>query len=229
MDYFQVTLFFSASHGLVLMLRSEKIQDADMSSVRGVLCGGSKLAVSTALDMSKYLENGVVGQIYGMTEVGGCTTAGEIRTEEDTSVGQLLLGIQAKIVDDEGNRLGVNECGEICTITKYKFLGYFNNEEATASTFDDEGFLKSGDIGYFDDNGNLYLVDRKKDMIKYCASQVSPTEIEQYLIQYPSIKAVCVVGIPDPVVGDLPAAVIVLNENEEPITREQVEKLIAGK
>lgn len=224
-----MTVFFSASHGLVLILRSERFQDADLSSVRAVMCGGSKLSVSTALEMSKSLNNGEVRQMYGMTEVGGCTTSGLIRTEEDTSVGQLILGIQMKIVDEHGNRLGVNECGEICTITKYKFLGYYQNEEATADTFDEEGFLKSGDSGYFDENGNLYLVDRIKDMIKYCASQVSPTEIEQFLIKYPSIKAVCVVGIPDAVVGDLPAAVIVLNENEEPISREEVEQLIAGK
>lgn len=209
-------------------MKCEKFPDADLSSVRAILCGGSKLSVGIAVEMLGYLKDGEVRQIYGMTEVGGGTTSISIRTEEDTSVGQLSLGIQMKIVDDDGNRCGVNECGEICTITKYKFLGYYKNEEATANSFDEEGFFKSGDIGYFDENGNLYLVDRIKDMIKYCSSQVSPTEIEQYLIQNPSINSVCVVGIPDPVVGDLPAAVIVQNENEDPISREEIEQLVAG-
>lgn len=210
-------------------LRCEKFHETDLSSIRIIACGGSKLSNSLALDIAKFLPNGKVAQVYGMTEVGGVTSVGVIETEEDTSVGQLMLGIQAKIVDDDGNRLEANQTGEICTKTLFKFLGYFNNEEATADAIDEEDFLKTGDIGYFDDDGNLYLVDRKKEMIKYCNSQVSPTEIEQFLIQFDSIKAACVVGIPDPIAGDLPAAVIIPNETSETLlTGEEIEQMVAG-
>ncbi|XP_055296968.1 probable 4-coumarate--CoA ligase 3 [Sitodiplosis mosellana] len=218
----------SASHFLVLALKCEQFYRTDLSSIRVIMCGGSKLAINTALEMKKYLKNGSILQVYGMSEVAGCTSAGTIEKESDTSVGQLVFGTKAKIIDDDGNQLGINEPGELCTKTKFKFLGYFNNEEATNSVIDEDGFLRTGDIGYFDDEGNLFLVDRKKDMMKYCSSQISPTELEQYLIKSPIIKSVCVVGIPDQEVGDLPAAVIVQNDNETPITSDEVEQMITN-
>lgn len=224
-----MSYFVSASFFLLLTLRSDRFLGTDLSSIRCIVCGGSKLSNETALEILKYLPNGRVAQIYGMTEVGGCTSLGLIQTKEDTSVGQLLFGIQVKIIDDSGNRLGENESGEICTKTLFKFLGYYNNEEATECAIDDEGFLKTGDIGYFDCNGNLYLIDRKKEMIKYCNSQVSPSEIEQFLIKSPNIKAACVVGIPHPIAGDLPAAVIIPNECEILLTKEEVQQMVTGK
>lgn len=193
------------------------------------MCGGSKLSINTALIIKNYLKNGLIIQVYGMSEVAGCTSAGIVQNESDTSVGQLGFGHQVKIIDNDGKRLGVNESGELYTKTKFKFLGYFNNEEETKKSIDNEGFLKTGDIGYFDEENNLYLVDRKKDMMKYCSSQISPTELEQYLIKCPSIKTVCIVGIPDEEVGDLPAAVIVQNDNETPISSDEVKQMISSK
>lgn len=219
----------SASHFLVLALKCELFYRTDLSTIRLIMCGGSKLSINTALSIKKYLKNGCIIQVYGMSEVAGCTSAGFIENEDDTSVGQLVFGTKAKIIDDDGNRLGINESGELCTKTKFKFLGYFNNEEATNSSIDEEGYLKTGDVGYFDEQNNLFLVDRKKDLMKYCSSQISPTELEQFLIKCPSIKSVCVVGIPDDEVGDLPVAVIVQNDNETPISSDEVEQMIASK
>lgn len=210
-------------------LKCEMFHKTDLSSIRLILCGGSKLSISTALEMLKYLKNAEVLQMYGMSEVAGLTSCCSVVNENDTSVGKLKCGIKIKICDDDGQRLGINESGEIHQKTKYKFLGYINNEQATRDTLDEEGFLRTGDIGYFDVDNNLYLVDRKKDLMKYCNSQISPTEIEQFLIKYPSISAVCVVGIPDPYVGDLPAAVIVQKDSETPMSREEVEQIVAGK
>lgn len=84
-------------------------------------------------------------------------------------------------------------------------------------------------IGYFDEEQRLHIVDRKKDMMKYCGSQMSPTEIEQYIVKNPRVKAVCVVSVPDEVAGDLPAAVIVQNDNDDPISKEEIEQMVAGK
>lgn len=221
-------MFFGSSHCLVLTLKCEQFYSANLSSVRMIFSGGSKLSISTALEMLKYLKKGRVMQMYGMSEVGGSISASLVSTEQDTSLGKLLYGIQAKIIDDDGNRQGINECGEICLKAKFKFLGYICNEEATKNAIDSDGFLMTGDVGYFDDVGNLYLIDRVKDMFKYCSSQVSPTEIEQCLIQYPSIKAVCVVGVPDPIAGDLPAAVIIRNSSKAPITQQEIEQMVAG-
>lgn len=224
-----MTCIVSASHSLVLTLKSERISQANLSSIRGVVCAGSKLPINTALEFLKYLPNGGICQIYGLSEVAGASTMDIITPESDGSVGHLQLNTQAKIIDDDGNRLGVNECGEICLKPAYEFLGYLNNEEATENSLDEDRFFKTGDIGYFDSDGKLYLVDRIKDMIKYCSSQISPSEIESYLIQHESIKAVCVVGIPDPVAGDLPAAVIIKQDDDAPISRNDVEQMVAGK
>lgn len=219
----------SASHYLVLALKCVQFYRTNLSSLRLILCGGTKLSNSTALEIKKYVTNATVVQVYGMSEVAGCTSFAAIEKDEDISVGRLGFGIKVKITDEDGSRLGINETGEICTKTKYKFLGYFNNEEATKNSIDAEGFLKTGDVGYFNENGNLFLVERKKDMLKYCSSQISPTELESFLIKCPNIVSVCVVGIPDAVAGDLPAAVIVQNDNEATITPQEVEQMIGGK
>lgn len=106
-----------------------------------------------------------------------------------------------------------NENGEIFVKSLIRFYGYYNNPEATMDLFDEEGFIRTGDIGRFDDNGNLYFVDRKKDILRYKGFMISPTEIEDVLISTPGIKAVCVCGVDDSESSDLPAAAIVQSEN----------------
>lgn len=218
----------SASHALELALKSEKFYETDLRSIRLILCGGSKFSPSTAMKILQRLNNGSIMQAYGLSEVGGCATLGVLTKEEDSSVGRLSFGMQAKITDDDGNRLGIGETGEICLKSRFKFLGYFGNEEATSNAIDNDEFLITGDVGYFDQENKLYLVDRKKDLMKYCASQISPTEIEQLIIQCKSVRAVCVVGIPDETAGDLPAAVIVQNDNEPIVTQHEIEQMVAG-
>lgn len=226
-----MTCVAGASHAIVLTLKSEKLSQANLSSIRGFICAGSKLLPSTALEFSKHLTNGGIIQIYGLSEMAGASSCGIVTPESNGSVGRLIMNTQAKIIDDDGNRLGANEHGEIYLKPGYEFLGYLNNEEATLNAMDEEGFFKTGDIGYFDENCNLYLVDRNKEMIKYCSSQVSPSEIENYLVQHAGIKAVCVVGIPDPTVGDLPAALIIRQDGDDgaSISRDEVEQMVTGK
>lgn len=110
---FQVTYVFSASHGIVLTLKSERISEANLSSVKVVICAGSKLLPSTALDFLNYLPKGGIVQIYGLSEMGGASTMGIVTPEWNGSVGRLKLNSQAKIIDDDGNRMGANESGEI--------------------------------------------------------------------------------------------------------------------
>lgn len=224
----KVTFIFSASHFLALTLKSEQFYVTDLSSLRVILCSGSKLSTKTAKEFLKHLPNCKLFLGYGMTEMGGLLSCHEVDESYGGSLGKLIKGTKIKIINDNGERLSFNEIGEICVKCQHQFLNYYQNEEATKNVIDDDGFLQTGDMGYFDDSNNIYLVDRKKDIMKYCSSQVSPTEIEDLLIQMPGIKAVCVVGIPDSIVGDLPAAVIIRTENGAHITNEEIENVVSG-
>lgn len=165
--------------------------------------------------------------IYGLTEIGGSVSLAIIPGDID-SVGKLLNGVQVKIIDESGNKCGVGENGEVCVKRHFKCLGYYGNKKATEQLFDQDGFILSGDIGYFDEEGYLHFIERKKDVLRYRGFKVSPAEIENYLVQNLNIDAACVVGIDDKKYGDLPAAVVVKNEKSN-VTKEKIEQLICGK
>ncbi|XP_020253316.1 4-coumarate--CoA ligase-like 9 [Asparagus officinalis] len=118
--------------------------------------------------------------------------------------------MEAKIVDTEtGNPLSVGQQGELWLRGPTVMIGYVGDRDANASTFDSHGWLKTGDICYFDDNGLLYIVDRLKEMIKYKGYQVSPVELEQILVSLPDIVDAAVIPFPNEEVGQLPMACVV--------------------
>ncbi|XP_031634571.1 4-coumarate--CoA ligase-like 7 [Contarinia nasturtii] len=228
-EKYQVTIAMNASYHICLLMESEHLKTADLSSLNILMIGGSKVPTYLRNGMNNHLSNGKVHDVYGMSEIACVAALDYPGLSGKETVGQLANGIHIKIIDDEGNRCGIGENGEICIKTNYKFLGYYGNEIASNDIFDEEDFIMSGDIGHFDENGYLYVVDRKKDIFKYCGSQVSPSEIEAFLIESKDIKLVCVVGIPDPdqVAGDLPAAVIV-RANGSNISEKEVLDMVAG-
>jgi 4-coumarate--CoA ligase len=130
-----------------------------------------------------------------------------------------------QIIDDDGNALDTNEIGEIYLLTAVRFLGYANNLEETRNAFDKEGWFKTGDLGYINDEGDIFVVDRKKDMIKYLNYQVAPSELENFIISIDGVLAVCVVGIPDMLCGDLAVAVIVKDINSELTEQDIIEEV----
>lgn len=105
--------------------------------------------------------------------------------------------------------------------------GYLKNEAATKDSIDPEGWLRTGDIGYFDNDGELFLVDRKKDMIKHKNHQIAPNELEQFIRSCFDVQDIGVVGIPVKDIGFLPAAVVVLPPNSN-VTETEMTKAIAG-
>ena len=94
-------------------------------------------------------------------------------------------------------------------------VGYLNNPEATAATIDSEGWLHTGDIGRFDADGHLYVVDRLKELIKYKGFQVAPAELEALLLTHPAIADAAVIGLPDEEAGEIPAGYVVLKPGQE--------------
>lgn len=101
-----------------------------------------------------------------------------------------------QVVNDQGHRLGPDEDGELLVRPPFTFLGYWRDAAATSEAVDRDGWLHTGDVGHFDENGFLYLSDRKKDILKYRNYQISPSELENIILRIKGVANVCVVGIP---------------------------------
>lgn len=114
-----------------------------------------------------------------------------------------------KVVDENGKSLGPNQPGEICFKGDLIMKGYVNDMEATKNAIDKDGWLHTGDIGFYDTDKHFFIVDRLKELIKYNAYQVAPAEIEALLLSNPKVKDCGVIGIPDEKAGELPFAFVV--------------------
>lgn len=211
---------------LAMIIQHAAIEKTDLSSLTHYWCGGSVVHDELIIKMNKYLTNGRVYVAYGMTE-GNTAITSSISEQLLGSVGQVGDCVQVKIVDDDGNKCGINVDGEICFHAKNLFLGYYGNEAETKSVFDRDGFMHTGDVGHFNENGFLFLVDRKKDILKYRNSQISPSEIESVIQKLDGVELVCVVGIPDLVCTDLPAAAILKSATGN-ITEAEVNSIVKG-
>ncbi|BFG05636.1 probable 4-coumarate--CoA ligase 3 [Drosophila madeirensis] len=155
---------------------------------------------------------------YGTTETGIVTV--NIDQTLENSVGRLGPGMKIKILDENRQPLGPHVVGEVLIDIGVKWKGYLDNPEDTAATIED-GWINLGDLGYFDDDNNLYLVDRKKDLLKYKSKHYWPNEIEQIIAELPEIEDVCVVGVRDERYGDAAGALVIRKEGVE-ITAQKI-------
>ncbi|RZF44911.1 hypothetical protein LSTR_LSTR010074 [Laodelphax striatellus] len=151
-------------------------------------------------------------QCYGMTETSPCTLLSphNMPASKVGSCGQLVKGTKAQIVSlTTGESLGPQQSGELWVKGPQIMKGYLKNEEATKETITEDGWLKTGDVAYYDEDGYFFIVDRTKELIKVKGNQVSPTELESIVLQIPGVADVAVVGIPDILSGELPRAFVV--------------------
>jgi len=194
------------------LARHPEVENYNVSSVRILLSGGAPLSKATAdaaMTRCPHLE---VVQALGMTE--GLISCTIDEGAPYTSVGRLFPNTELKLIDVESQQeLGYNEPGEILVHTPSAMMGYYNNPEATAKSFhyDEDGkkWMYTGDVGYIDENENLHLVDRIKEMIKYKGHQVSPVEVEHVICTMDQVADAAVVGLPDEDAGELPLAFVV--------------------
>ena len=130
------------------------------------------------------------------------------------SCGRLLPGCEARVVDVSSKaEAGVGETGEIWLRGPQIMKGYWNNAAANAETLMDDGWMKTGDLGYFDSDGHVFLVDRLKELIKYTALQVAPAELEDIIQSHPAVLDATVIGAPDEAAGEIPMAFVVRRDN----------------
>ncbi|HVC82937.1 MAG TPA: 4-coumarate--CoA ligase family protein [Chloroflexota bacterium] len=184
----------------------------DLSSLQTIFSGAAPLGDEVAAACAARL-GCVVKQGYGLTETSPVThimpeTEGPINTG---SIGVCLPLTETRLVDPEtGNDLGPNQRGEVWVRGPQVMHGYLNRPEATAAMLDSDGWLRTGDIGYVDDDGFFYIVDRLKELIKYKGLQIAPAELEAILLTHPAVADTAVIPIPDQEAGEIPKAFVVL-------------------
>lgn len=212
---------------MLALAKHPLVDQFDLSSLNMITSGAAPLGQELQEAVGKRLDCKVI-QGYGMTETGPVTHVA-LHWEEPKfgSVGPLIPNTDGKVVDVEtGNELGPNEEGEICVRGPQIMKGYLNNSEATAKTIDPDGFLHTGDIGYVDDDGWFYIVDRLKELIKYKGMQVAPAELEALLLSHPQISDAAVIGVPDEAAGELPKAFVVTGGD---VSEEDIKSFVASK
>jgi acyl-CoA synthetase (AMP-forming)/AMP-acid ligase II len=140
-------------------------------------------------------------------------------------VGVAAPNTECKIVDlESGEALGPGQKGEVCVRGPQIMKGYLNKPEATARTIDSEGWLHTGDIGYADEDGHFFIVDRAKELIKYKGFQVPPAELEALLLTHPCVGDAAVIPYPDDEAGEVPKGIVVL---KQPIEAEALLEFVA--
>ena len=194
-------------------------RDVHLTNCRTIASGGSPLGNKTikALEQKIHPFSIVIKEAFGMSE---CPMVTRTKAFTPGSVGKVVNNTQIKIIDPEtGEMLGPNQPGELCIKGPQVMKGYYENDKATKEALHD-GWFHTGDILYYDEKQNFYVVDRIKDMIKVKGFQVSPTELEDEIKKIDGVSEVSVIGVPHDKYGEAPKAFIV--KSDPNITEESI-------
>ncbi|OMH82031.1 putative 4-coumarate-CoA ligase 1 [Zancudomyces culisetae] len=231
---FEPNLFFSAVQKykvniahlvppiIIILLNNPDVKKYDLSSLRHISTGAAPLGDKIVKRFEKMYRNITMIRAYGLTEASPTVTKSTRDCTKTGCSGKLMANVEAKVVDEDNKNLGVDEIGELCFRGPFVMKGYLNNLEATKNTVDETGFLHTGDIGYIDKDGDVYIIDRKKELIKYKGTQVPPAELEALLLLHPDVVDSAVTGIYVEEEGtELPKAFVALSPSLVHLTEEE--------
>lgn len=208
----RVTVGFMAPPIMLALAKQPLVDDYDLSHLRIAMSAAAPLARDVEETVARRLGCLVV-QGWGLTETSPDVTLSPVDAARIRlgSVGQCVPNSECKVVDIEtGTTLGPNQEGEIWARGPQIMKGYLNNPSATAGILDAEGWLHTGDIGYFDGDGYFFIVDRLKELIKYKGYQVAPAELEGTLLTHPAVADAAVIPSRDEEAGEVPKAFVAL-------------------
>lgn len=209
----------------------EHVEKKHTENIRGVMSGAAPLGKADAerfLTRFPNIKHFIQG--YGLTETSPMILIGDKFDKSYDSVGHLISNTEGKIValDDQKNKgLGVGEIGELFVRGPQIMKGYHNNKKATDETFSD-GWLRTGDMAYYDDKQQFFIADRLKELIKVKGYQVPPAELECVLRDHPGVADAGVIGVTDLISGEVPRAFIVRKKGSE-VTEKELQDYVAGK
>ncbi len=182
--------------------------------LNGITCNAAPLSQETKEQIVEYFGDGLLHELYGSTEAGIVTN---LRPQDQLRkikcVGLPFVGNQVRLLDDSGKEVGPNEVGELFSTSPYLFNGYWGKPEQSREAFRD-GWVSVGDLAKRDDEGYIYIVDRKKDMVITGGMNVYPREIETMLDTHPAILESAIIGVPDARWGETLVAYVVFNQGQ---------------
>ncbi len=218
----RVTKFFAPPTVWISLLRCPELATADVSSLRKGYYGASPMPVEVLKEIQERLPDVDLWNFYGQTEMAPLATilGPDEQLTHPGSAGRAALNVETRIVDDADQPVPAGTVGEIVHRSPHATLGYFHEHAKTAEAFRG-GWFHSGDLGYVDETGHLYVVDRKKDMIKTGGENVASREVEEAIYQLDGVAEVAVFGISHPRWVEAVAAVVVPKPGAE-LTSEQV-------
>ncbi|KAL6634700.1 hypothetical protein ACP70R_027371 [Stipagrostis hirtigluma subsp. patula] len=205
---------------MLAMVKSPVADEFDLSglALKSVMTAAAPLAPDLLAAFQRKFPGVQVEEAYGLTEhscitlthAGGDPERGPVAIAKKNSVGFILPNLEVKFVDpDTGRSLPKNTPGELCVRSQAVMQGYYKKKDETERTIDAKGWLHTGDVGYIDDDGDVFIVDRIKELIKYKGFQVAPAELEAILLSHPSVEDAAVFGLPDEEAGEVPVACVV--------------------
>jgi long-chain acyl-CoA synthetase len=224
----QITMFTGVPTMLWDFLHKAKREGADISSLRNVASGGQALPVNLLEEVLAVCPQAQMGTGYGMTEFSGSVAqaVGADFLRKKASAGRVLPLVDIRIEGPDGSILPTGQAGEIVVRGAQTMLGYWNRPEDTAAVLSPDGWLKTGDVGYLDEEGYVFIVDRTKDMVISGGENIYCAEVERVMGEMPGIAECAAFGILDERLGELLVAVVVAESlSADNIIHEVGEKL----
>ncbi|MDC3150744.1 acyl--CoA ligase [SAR86 cluster bacterium] len=214
----KITAFTGVPTMSAEMVEAQIKNPRDIATLKDLYGGGAPRPPEQVKKQKEHMPETNPGIGYGLTETNalGANNAGDTYLSKPTSTGfPVPKIIELKIIDDDGNALETNENGEVCIKSAATFRCYWKNPEATEDCLDSEGWFKTGDIGYLDEDGFLFINDRKKDMVIRGGENIACPEVEAAIAEHPDVLEASVFGVPDERLGEILATNVCIRDESQ--------------